>query len=754
MLEHIYLFGKGILSFEYDVPMYLKIAGFIMLGVLATCILLIFGDTLNMSIFKDSYMIYYFLVMINIINIVAVLFYYNKKSGSFIGDEGDKGIQGLKGEVGTEIDCSLCTHNIYMQKVQTYDNICQLNVNTFVNKLLGNTTNDSLLNNLLNSNKFNYTEFATSLLLNGFDMSNPTVKNIFTYINAFEFLLYNDINGSIGLSPDSNILGTFKRPFGKLGYYAFGDTCMGGIENFALTSYVINGDIILPTGFNQICTFTTINADDTTDNYGVYKIIPPEWTPIIQTDLEPDKRDLTRRLEKGQDKDEYLALGYVVAPLTSEGIPDKQLFACVKRSCCNKLKKSRLKLICIYPALSNMSYDNLSDLNNKSNTSSNNNNNKDAHDTSGIHNTSVAPDTVGVLSVWRTPYNSIYVKYMDSTKLMFGSTLIEQMYLNMNTGSVSQNLYTRYGTIKRVIKERVRLFLSKIKLNTLVVLGILFSHTFEKVNTLLKEYYDRFIGSGSKEIPNTPYLQSKLGVDIPSLEYNDIPKILKEISNSISIEQDKLLKEHQRTIAKIQKTRILKLGEFQDSKVKKADEVSYNAVKQYQQIRTVIATLSVNVENSDTLLDVVNNIFDSGIDTTLEENNITYAQEVVLYVCGCLLQPEEDIWIMKNSCLVYEKIDEERITLQDAIGDEVKRINNITNTIGTQAEEQCGKRDLGIINSSVERTYENLMKYIGHIPDALQKLNNLDLEEFSNQQLEYVLGELKKLSLFIESKCS
>lgn len=749
MLEHIYYFTKGILSYKHEVPIYLQISGFLALGVLATCIIFIFGDNLNMSIFKDSYMIYYFLVMINIINIIVVLYYYSKKSGRFIGEQGEKGDKGRMGEVGTEVDCSLCNHNIYMQKVQRYDTISRLDTNTFLNRLLGEDSKNSLLNDLLESDSFDYTEFASSLLVDGFDMENNTVRNIFNYVNAFEFLLYNNVNNNLGVS-GSDVTGYFRRPYGKVGYYALGDTCMGGMEEYATTSYAVNGDIILPEGFNHICTFSTINEDGDADKYGIYKMVPPEWAPLVEDDIPKDARDLTRRTEKDETEDKYLSLGYVVAPLTSDGMPDKQLFACVKRSCCKKLSKSKMKLLFVYPAISSMDIN----TNNNSQSDSNLNNANNGNNNSSKTKMVDAPGSLGVFSVWRTPFNTIFVKYVDSTKLMYGNSVVEQMYLNMGTGQVSESLYTRYGTIKRVIKERVKAFLNRIRLDKIVILGILFNHIFEKVSKMLKQYYDEFIGSGKKEIPNTVFLKSKLGKSQPSLEYNDIPKLLSQISRNITETKSKLFKKQQQQIAKIQKKRILNLGEFESDTKSKIEGISYNAVKRFEQIRTEVANLTVGMENCETMLDVVNSIFDGGIDTTLEEGELTYSQEVILFVASCLLQPEEDIWILKNSCLVYEQVNEERIALQNSVGEEVKRINFITKTIGTKAEAQCGAKDLERINDAVEKTYEKIMKQIGHIPNALGKLNKLDLEEFSNQQLEFVLGEIKKLVLYIESKCS
>jgi hypothetical protein len=723
MLEHIYYFIKGISSIKYEVPIYMKIAAFLALGVLATCIVLIFGENLDKSIFKDSYMIYYVIFIVNIINIIVILYYYKKKSGTFIGEQGISGNKGLKGKTGTNIDCSLCTHNLYMKKTETYDTICRLDTNKYLIRILGETE-DTTLNNLIANNNFNYEQFATSLLVDGFDMNNPSVLKIFNYINAFEFLLYNNINSAIG-SSNSSVTGYFRRPDVALGNYCLGDTVMGGSEEYNITTYGINGDIILPDGFMQICTFTTITEKGNTEKFGIYKIIPPEWSVLIQTDLPPEERNL----EKQPKKDEYLSLGHVIAPITNSKSPDKELFACIKKSCCKKMNKGSLKLMFIYPAV---------------NLSGNSNNNEN-----------IEEDIMGMFSVWRTPLNTLYVKYMDSSKIVDGHTIVEQLYLNMDNNEIQSELYTRYGTIKKVIKERVKSFLNKIILDKITILGILFNHTFEKVSKLLKEYYSKFIGGGTMELPNSNLLKDLLSKNsTKSISYNDIHILINEIDKNINTKKKNILKEEQARLAQIKKKRILGLGQLDGNGENNKNEVSYNALKQYQQIKTTIAELSVNVENSTTLLDVVNSIYDGGINFILDINDLTYAQKIILYASTCLIKPNEDIWIIKNKCLVYEQLDENRIALQNNVADIIKRFNYLRKKIDNKAEDQCGLKDLNKINKAVEDTYERLMKNIGHIPNVLEKLNKLNTEIFTDNQLTFIYGEMNKLVIYIENKCS
>ena len=727
MLEHIYYFINSVKSFEYDIPIPLQIAGFLAVGVLATCVILIFGNSLNETVFKDSYMIYYVILIINIINIIAVLYYYTKKSGTFIGEEGEQGGKGLKGDVGTNVDCSLCTNNLYMKKTQIYDTICRLDTSKYLSRLLGNNSEDSnskdlLLDTLISGGTFDYEQFATSLLVDGFDMTNPTVVKIFNYVNAFEFLLYNNINTAKGVGT-SKLSGYFRRPDVPLGNYALGDVAMGGAEEYRITSFGLNGDIILPEGFNQICSFTTITEDGNVETYGAYKIIPPSWEQFDDSDIPDDKKNLSKKPER----DEYLTLGDVVAPLSSTGGPDKQLFACVKRSCCRKMKKGSLKFMFLYPAVGFSIEDD--------------------------NNTKTNGDITGMFSVWRTPYNTIHIKYMDSGKLIDGKTIVEHMYLSGVSGQIADSLYTKYGTIKSVIKTRIKAELGKYILDKMTITGIIFSHIFEKVSNMLKAYYVKYIATG--QIPNTSLLKTRLAsASTKPITYDDIHKLLADIETGIGSKKEDLEKMNAERKLIIKKKTILGLGEIDSELSNKGNTLSYMLQKEFQQIKSTVASLSVDITNSSTLMDVVSVIFDGGINYIVRPNEMTYSQHVLLYTCVCINQPAEDIWIMRNSCLVYEQVDEGRINLQESAGEEIKRFNYLRNKLGDKAEDQCGGKDVTSINKVIDATYERLMQSVGHIPNALEKLNKLDMEEFTNEQLETIVAEMRKLVMIIEKRCS
>lgn len=733
MLEHIYYFIQGISSFKYNIPIYLQIIAFITIGVFATCILLIFNDTLNNSIFKDTYMIYYTILIINIINIIVILFYYKSKTGTFIGLEGIKGNKGLKGNIGTNIDCSLCIHNLYMQKINRYDIICKLNNTKYISRLLGeNINNDQLLNELINNNNFNYEQFASSLLIDGFDLNNTSVLKIFNYINSFEFLLYNNINENLGSSMP-NITGYFKRPITNIGNYCLGDTAIGN-ENDNIITYGLNGDIIMPNDIIQLCTFTTITDNDKIEHYGIYKMIPPKIENINNDDIPEDKRNLSKQYKN----DEYVSLGHIIAPI-NENNPDTKLYACIKRSCCKKIKNPNLKLLFIYPAIyTNNNLDKSSNLDKTSNI-------EDKTD----------DNIMGMFSVWRTPLNTIFVKYIDNNKLIDNKILIEQLYLNLDTGEISENLYTKYGTIKKVIKERIKLFLTKINLDKIVILGILFNHTFEYITKELKNFYNTFINNINSEIPNTSLLKKLLDNKTNNnITYNDIHIIINEIENLIKEKKQILLKNNKQQLLEEKKKHILGIGEKRNKIQQNKYELSFNLIKRFETIKTKIKELSINIENSNTLYDIVEILFTNGLDYIINIKDLTYSQKIILYLCYCLIKPSENIYTIKNKCLVYEQIDEQRIQLENNINDTIKNFNMLRHSIGENATQSCGGiKNLNYINNIIENTYEKIIGQINHISNALEKLNNSQLDEFTNGQLEFILYEIKMLILTIEKKC-
>lgn len=723
MLNDLYIFTQGISSFEYDVPISIKISMYVFIGIIISSLVYVFKDSLDKSILREQYMWLYVLVILNITNIVLTLGTYRNKKGSFIGKGGTKGDLGLKGGVGLNMNCSLCQSNIYLVPTTKYDNITMVDFPNLFKTLVDNNTPQKMekLNKMLDSNYFDFTEFSSNLLKGQFDLNNETTSSLLMLSLYHEFPLISYLNQSIGHS-DNVATGYFKRPFGKTGYMSLGDTAFGGSDAYETTSFMVNGDIRVPQGFDIICSFITTKESGELDKYNILRMIPPKFEEIED---DPDTpKDLTRKIKD----DNYVSLGDIVYyndPKKPNNTVDPLLFSCVKKSCCKKIDIKDMKLMFIYPGAN----------------------------PAMTLNSSSAKKTLqnneGFFSVWKTPFNTIKVKFSNAD-YTDGRSMIEILYTG-NNGNIEDGLYTRDGRIKKKIIAKVEAFLKKIRLNKLSSIVTLFGNNVEEVKNDLHHIYIQYI-RGSSEISSTPTLNKLSNKSNITLQI--IADAIKDLEKVIDVDVKKKLLKAERNISKVKTKRIRSLGDVANPKQFKSDTgAGYQLQKSYQSIRSKIMNLSVQIENCENMMDLVKIIFPQGLLGKIYKKDLTSVQDRTLDILRVMVPPSDDVYMLKNECLVFEQVDEKRNELSLELEGEVAKFKDLREKINEDAEGYCGSGDVENINKMVDKTYEIIADTIGHIPDYLDKLLRTNIEEVTTDKIQILVNQLSKLNNYLYRKC-
>ena len=723
MLNDLYIFTQGISSFEYDVPISIKISMYVFIGIIISSLVYVFKDSLDKSILREQYMWLYVLVILNITNIVLTLGTYRNKKGSFIGEGGTKGDLGLKGGVGLNMNCSLCQSNIYLVPTTKYDNITMVDFPNLFKTLVDNNTPQKMekLNKMLDSNYFDFTEFSSNLLKGQFDLNNETTSSLLMLSLYHEFPLISYLNQSIGHS-DNVATGYFKRPFGKTGYMSLGDTAFGGSDAYETTSFMVNGDIRVPQGFDIICSFITTKESGELDKYNILRMIPPKFEEIED---DPDTpKDLTRKIKD----DNYVSLGDIVYyndPKKPNNTVDPLLFSCVKKSCCKKIDIKDMKLMFIYPGAN----------------------------PAMTLNSSSAKKTLqnneGFFSVWKTPFNTIKVKFSNAD-YTDGRSMIEILYTG-NNGNIEDGLYTRDGRIKKKIIAKVEAFLKKIRLNKLSSIVTLFGNNVEEVKNDLHHIYIQYI-RGSSEISSTPTLNKLSNKSNITLQI--IADAIKDLEKVIDVDVKKKLLKAERNISKVKTKRIRSLGDVANPKQFKSDTgAGYQLQKSYQSIRSKIMNLSVQIENCENMMDLVKIIFPQGLLGKIYKKDLTSVQDRTLDILRVMVPPSDDVYMLKNECLVFEQVDEKRNELSLELEGEVAKFKDLREKINEDAEGYCGSGDVENINKMVDKTYEIIADTIGHIPDYLDKLLRTNIEEVTTDKIQILVNQLSKLNNYLYRKC-
>lgn len=739
MFENTYEFFRGLFSFEYEVPIPLQIAAYIILGIIITMLLYVFRDSLNMSEVRDKYMWYYFIAILNILNICSVLGYYYIKRGTYIGEPGKPGYRGVSGNVGSEMSCDLCEQNIFMIPTTTYELIAKMDFITLANNVINPELSSALteLNKTLDNNYFDYGEFSNNLINGTFDANNTLTNKLLLLSIYNEYPLIKYINETMGLS-DPEATGYIKNPSGKPGYFRLSDMAFGGSENglYTPTAFLVNGDIRTPIAFDKICTFVSVNESGTVGKYSVMRMIPP----------------IDSKNTGNQEDNTYVSLGNIIIPADQQ--PDIMQYAMVKRKCVKKLSTAKLKLVFIYPAAAHkLAGKSAAELN------------KQQGGQRG------EPISEGFFSIWRTPFSTVHVKFSNGD-FVAGKSIIENLYLSAD-GGFPENIYTKSGTVKKVVAERVNAYLAKIRVPKVIFCTVLFGHTVEIIKRLLGEFVSKYVGlsmgSGNNninmanKIMATPALRKCNQPD--TLLISDVSEALRDIGAGIQGAYERELKAAEANIAKASKQRLFSVynvgGTVNDSEAGENQMPDYLMTRDYDTMKNIINELSVQIENGRTLGDLFDDLFPGGMGTKLKLDTLTATQERVLNFIACMIPPEKDIYILKNECLAYEQIDEERQDITLKLEGTLKKLAQLTAQINSAGENETdsaavlcgGEKNLAQINNTVTETYEFIANNIGHIPDYLKKLARADFEDFTTDKLAMIQGQVSRLVELIENKC-
>ena len=351
MFSDAFLLFTEISKVDFNISYKVKIGFLVFILTTISVIVYLYKDSLDKSIFRDSYQWYYFITFINFLNIMVIYYYYNYKENQ-VGLPGEKGDVGVKGDRGKFKNCAYCKHNLYVQKTNKYDNICRVLKSTKMTNFrdnMGKLTYTKLFDYFNNSNidyepivdngllqkPINY-EFVSKEYHNYFKLINDIIYDDSTIIEMFAYFINQDIGSNKG-----NEYGTFIRPIAKYGYNLFGDTIKGSNEDFKMNAFLVSGggssDLLYPKRFNPIVSFDVYDID--TKRNRKYKIWRGESREeLMYPDLESNKGNkLTKK---------YHSLGDIVLPFGVE--PEEYMMCLIDETCLKPIDTSNMEMLFIF----------------------------------------------------------------------------------------------------------------------------------------------------------------------------------------------------------------------------------------------------------------------------------------------------------------------------------------------------------------------------------------------------------------------
>lgn len=216
-------------------------------------------------------------------------------------------------------------------------------------------------------------------------------------------------------------------------------------------------------------------------------------------------------------------------------------------------------------------------------------------------------------------------------------------------------------------------------------------------------------------------------------------------------------------------------GDLTASPTAQAAKAQYELAQDYERLRVVISDAGVQIENVETLLDLV--LVLTGLRTDGDLGRMVYLADLspttmrVLAICSAIMAPKERVWRPKDTCLVSASLDTERIKVITRLQRTMREYQQLLSSImavinaGTQdTSNSNNNRDSNatytadelasmtqMVNKATEQAFEDLAAILGSIPKYMDKLQTGKFEEFSQRRLEEANEVFQKLNRKLSS---
>lgn len=705
-MDTLTAFVNDISAFEIKLPLWFQ-SGIILILIVAFVVGGYFlRDTFDVSALRSGYIWFIAIAVINLITIFLIFTYYGKTAGNFPSPTGIRGKKGKRGKAGTSVSCSYeCKTNIYLQSVRKTDTICQLD--TYDSNFQALYTAFTYFQNILDEgNTIDYTGLINTIILGNALPRNTTlnqtaVSNFQTLMSspAIAWYLIKIINADITTASE-NTYGTFRTPVLKIGYLPLGDSVFGGVETFSLNSFLVSGDIMYPAGYTKLITLEAFNQK--TGNSGTFTI----WRPQLQTVS-------SRGYKDAPIQNSYLPLGDVISFGTSA--PAVNNYAMIKDTCLEAVPATDLNLVFIY--VGSLGFD--------SETS-----NDQYKETNSYLVEHQKVDKIEIFSVWRTPMNTFICNFNTSSDLQNNT-----IYYNLISGL--GDALNEYGNISAKYKSWVNDRLSSITLPSILIAMIYTRHyQLEATKELIYYVY--------KYQSQVPEFQNR---DIGAMDIASLMNLIHNTNRAYNNYNQKLMKE---ASISLRATKPLVYDP------KKEKHLPPMLLTTYNNIQANLDTIPVKIENSNTLLDVVNIVIPNGLEGRIAVNSDGIAQggtllndiqETLVRMCRILMPPGNAAYIIKDECLGTFGLDREKENAIKELTNEKKTYNKYIDIIQTNMEKY--QSQIEIIRNYEDLAQRKMGQLCGHIPNYLEKIHNMDMTEITTSRVKGLIGIYKEVNGYL-----
>lgn len=686
-------------------------------------------DQFEISYFRNAYFWYFFVAMVNLVTIFCIVYFYNTRNNTLIGPKGPRGKRGKRGKEGKFVSCGYCKTNLYILKQPQTDIIATLD-NIVVQT---DEYNVKYFDNLIRSGAIDYSQFVNKIILakTGDPSASEAVARFQSLMNPaiIATQVLNRINITKGKGKKGAIA-EFKRPIATTGYARMGDAVVGGAEGFDLNGFLINGDIMYPQSYDLLVSFRNYNAD--TGEYDTFSI----WRPVGQSTMELQQVTATSNTNVTV---QYEALGDVCSVGTTAPTPN--MSATIRNTCLEEVSPEYATFIFAYAG-------------NQLQFTDESAQSVDYKQPTSYLIENKVSSNIDLFSIWRTPLNT-FITNSNRNNVLTNNTVGLNMYNNMDYA------LNEYGNLKTEAKIALTNYLATVTIDKIMVAAILCKH-FEILYARELIYY-----INKSQIAMGVNLKS-ISLSTTGAKTSTIPTPTQLDLSTLNLDTDTKLGDMMAgittTIAQIEKYNA-NLTPLPDSVTVPTYQGNANPstpkqlptelMNVYNRINAQLATLPIQIENCENFLDLVNTIFDNGLDTRIAVDSdglteggilMTEMQELVIRIGKILMPPAQPIYMIKDECLAASPLDKSRLELVRQFTEIVGEHNKY---IAMKTDDTVAYNNMQTVLRQQELILNNeLGTIVGHIDGWYDKLQRQQLDEFTDSRIKSMIAIYKKTNEF------
>lgn len=126
-------------------------------------------------------------------------------------------------------------------------------------------------------------------------------------------------------------------------------------------------------------------------------------------------------------------------------------------------------------------------------------------------------------------------------------------------------------------------------------------------------------------------------------------------------------------------------------------------------------------------------------------------QRTFLRMLKMLFPPNRPVYILKNECIAYYRVDEQRQLLIGQLEDVMNKYEFLKRKYLENPSQQCASLEL--VNNFQLKTFDDLRGYMVGFPDFETQLNQKSFENFNDNRLKYIITKFKEMNDVISGKC-